>query len=136
VQAARERTVIQPINGITTIKTPSPKHLRAGFSGFRFYKWIEAVGYILQTEPDSELEALADGAIDLISSAQEADGYINTHYTINNPLKRLPTCATIMSFTASAILPEAASELLQRNGQGQAAQCRLQICRPDLQHFR
>ena len=58
------------------------------FQDSDLYKWIEAVGYILQAEPDSELEALADGAIDLICSAQEADGYINTHYTINNPAKR------------------------------------------------
>ena len=58
------------------------------FQDSDLYKWIEAVGYILLAEPDSELEALADGAIDLICSAQEADGYINTHYTINNPAKR------------------------------------------------
>lgn len=46
------------------------------------YKWLEAVGYSLATHPDPQLEELADGLIDLIGRAQQADGYINTYYTI------------------------------------------------------
>ena len=45
-------------------------------------KWLEAVAYSLAKKPNPELEAAADGAIDLIARAQCEDGYINTYYTI------------------------------------------------------
>ena len=43
-------------------------------------KWLEAVSYALATQPDAELEALADGVIDKVVSAQQPDGYLNTHF--------------------------------------------------------
>ncbi len=63
------------------------------FRGFVFQdsdlaKWIEAVGYSLAWHPDSELEKIADSAIDLICSAQQDDGYLNTYYIINGLDKR------------------------------------------------
>lgn len=57
------------------------------FQDSDFAKWIEAVGYSLQNNPDSELEKLADSAIDIVCSAQEENGYLDTFYTINNPEK-------------------------------------------------
>ena len=39
------------------------------------YKWLEAVAYSLMWHPDADLEKTADGAIDLIASAQQPDGY-------------------------------------------------------------
>lgn len=48
-------------------------------------KWIEAVSYSLATHPDPELEALLDGVIDKIVSAQQPDGYLNTHFTHAQP---------------------------------------------------
>lgn len=58
------------------------------FEGYVFQdsdlaKWLEAVGYCLSWHKDPELEALADGAIDLICLAQRADGYMDTYYIIN-----------------------------------------------------
>ena len=60
------------------------------FHGFVFQdtdlaKWLEAVAYSLSYEPNPELEALADEAIALVGRAQEADGYLNTHFTISAP---------------------------------------------------
>ncbi|MDR1704070.1 MAG: glycoside hydrolase family 127 protein [Clostridiales bacterium] len=49
------------------------------------YKWLEAVAFSLENEPDSELERLADGAIELIGAAQQPDGYVNTYYTLKEP---------------------------------------------------
>lgn len=46
-------------------------------------KWLEAVAYSLIRHPDPELEKTADGEIDLIVSAQQPDGYLNTYYIIN-----------------------------------------------------
>ncbi|UJF32132.1 glycoside hydrolase family 127 protein [Paenibacillus hexagrammi] len=50
-------------------------------------KWLEAVGYLLETDSDPELEQLADEVIDLIGRAQRADGYLNTYYTLKEPGK-------------------------------------------------
>ncbi|MCB7069773.1 glycoside hydrolase family 127 protein [Caldibacillus sp. 210928-DFI.2.22] len=51
-------------------------------------KWLEAVAYILEDEPNVELEKTADEVIDLIGRSQQPDGYINTYYTIKEPAKR------------------------------------------------
>lgn len=48
-------------------------------------KWLEAVGYLLETKPDPELEQIADEVVDLIAKAQREDGYINTYYTLKEP---------------------------------------------------
>ena len=48
-------------------------------------KWLEAVAYSLETEPDAELEALADETIDLIGRAQQPDGYLDTYFIIKEP---------------------------------------------------
>ncbi|WP_212969425.1 glycoside hydrolase family 127 protein [Paenibacillus cineris] len=63
------------------------------FAGFVFqdtdlYKWLEAVGYSLAQSPDSDLEKVADEAIDLIGAAQQEDGYLNTYFTIDKLDKR------------------------------------------------
>ncbi len=52
------------------------------------YKWLEAVAYSLMAHPDAELEKLADETIDLICSAQQPDGYLDTYYIINGLDKR------------------------------------------------
>ena len=55
------------------------------FQDSDLYKWLECVAFCLETNPDPELEALADNTISLIGSAQSSDGYINTYYTIKEP---------------------------------------------------
>lgn len=51
-------------------------------------KWLEAVAYTLAVHPDKELEQLADEVIELIGRAQQADGYLNTYFTVNEPKLR------------------------------------------------
>ena len=51
-------------------------------------KWLEAVAYQLEAKPDAQLEATADEMIDLIGEAQEADGYLDTFYTVSQPDKK------------------------------------------------
>ncbi|MBB2183936.1 glycoside hydrolase family 127 protein [Lachnospiraceae bacterium MD1] len=54
------------------------------FQDSDFYKWIEAVGYSLTQHPDKELERIADEAIEIVSAAQQPNGYLDTYYIINN----------------------------------------------------
>ena len=51
-------------------------------------KWIEAAAFSLIHHPDPELEKTVDGAVDLIVSAQQPDGYLDTYYIINGLEKR------------------------------------------------
>ena len=50
------------------------------------YKVLEGASYVLTTQKDEELETYCDRVVDLICSAQEPDGYIQTNFTIHNPL--------------------------------------------------
>lgn len=64
-----------------------------GFYGMVFQdsdaaKWLEAVAYSLAVFPDKALEEKADRLIDIIAAAQDADGYLNTYYTIKDRDKR------------------------------------------------
>ncbi len=66
-----------------------PDHPEDRFYGYVFQdsdfsKWIEAVGYSLAQHPDQELEATADGAIDIVCAAQQENGYLGSCYIINN----------------------------------------------------
>ncbi|NLO35886.1 MAG: glycoside hydrolase family 127 protein [Clostridiaceae bacterium] len=51
-------------------------------------KWVEAASYALAAHPDPELEQRLDEVTALIASAQQADGYLNTHFTAVEPDKR------------------------------------------------
>ena len=50
------------------------------------YKVLEGASYVLTTQADASLEAYCDDVIDKICSAQEPDGYLQTNFTIHNPL--------------------------------------------------
>lgn len=51
-------------------------------------KWLEAVSYLLESQPDPELERTADELIEIIAKAQHEDGYLNTYYTLKEPGRR------------------------------------------------
>jgi DUF1680 family protein len=51
-------------------------------------KWLEAAAYSLTTHPDPALAALVDQVTDKIISAQQPDGYLNTHFTVAQPEMR------------------------------------------------
>ncbi|MEF2965018.1 beta-L-arabinofuranosidase domain-containing protein [Paenibacillus sp. M1] len=51
-------------------------------------KWLEAVAYMLESDPDPALEEIADGMIDIIAMAQQEDGYLNTYFTVKEPGQR------------------------------------------------
>ena len=50
------------------------------------YKVLEGASYLLKVQKDEELETYCDGVIKKICSAQEPDGYLQTNFTIHNPL--------------------------------------------------
>ncbi|WP_261805897.1 glycoside hydrolase family 127 protein [Lapidilactobacillus luobeiensis] len=63
------------------------------FYGFWFqdsdvYKWLEAVAYALRYQPDQQLQQIADDLVDLISQAQEPDGYLDTFFQLQAPQEK------------------------------------------------
>lgn len=55
------------------------------FSDSDVYKWLEAIAWEIGREPSGELEALARETIDLVASAQEPDGYLNSYGQVADP---------------------------------------------------
>lgn len=51
-------------------------------------KWLEGAAYSLAQNPDAALESRCDEIIELIGQAQQADGYLNTYFTVKEPDKR------------------------------------------------
>ncbi|WP_319415234.1 beta-L-arabinofuranosidase domain-containing protein [Marispirochaeta aestuarii] len=60
----------------------------AVFQDSDVYKWLEAVSYSIESGKGSAFVPLAEQAIDLITRAQQPDGYLNTYYTLVKPRER------------------------------------------------
>lgn len=58
------------------------------FSDTDLYKWLETLAYCLDRGEATEFEVHADEMVDLISRAQEPDGYINTYFSVNCPERK------------------------------------------------
>jgi uncharacterized protein len=69
-------------------KLESGKHEGALYNDSDVYKVLEGIGYTLSSKRDPELERRTDAIIDKIAAAQQADGYLNTYYTLVEPLNR------------------------------------------------
>ena len=59
------------------------------YSDSDVYKWLEAVGFALQTESRPELRAQADSIIKEVVAAQQPDGYLNTYYVREHADQRM-----------------------------------------------
>lgn len=51
-------------------------------------KWMEAVAFSLAAGPNPKLENIMDEMVDLLSHAQEADGYMDTYFMLKEPEKK------------------------------------------------
>jgi DUF1680 family protein len=63
------------------------------FQGYRFqdsdlYKQLEAVAWEQGREPSEELAQFVSDAAEVLTKAQEADGYLNSHYQMVKPDKK------------------------------------------------
>jgi DUF1680 family protein len=59
------------------------------YSDSDIYKWLEAVGFALQSSDNPQLRAHADAVIKDVVAAQRPDGYLNTYYASENLEKRM-----------------------------------------------
>jgi DUF1680 family protein len=59
------------------------------YSDSDIYKWLEAVGFTLQTADNPELRAQANAFIKDIVAAQQSDGYLNTYFVDSKAADRM-----------------------------------------------
>jgi uncharacterized protein len=79
-------------------------------------KWIEATSYSLASHPDGDLDALLDEVIALIASAQEADGYLNTYFSVVEPEGKFTDLRDAHELYCAGHLIEAAVAHFQATG--------------------
>lgn len=80
------------------------------------YKWLETLAYCLEAGRARELEATADGLIDLLARAQAPDGYLNTYYMIEHPDQRWTNLAEGHELYGAGHLMEAAAAYYTATG--------------------
>lgn len=90
-EGAEKSHVVQ--NFVNAASALNGEDVGDGFYGMVFQdsdaaKWLEAVAFSLALFPDPELEKTADELIEIISAAQDKDGYLNTYFTIKDRDKR------------------------------------------------
>lgn len=90
-------------------------------------KWMEAVGYSLSSGRNQELEALADGVVDLLAEAQQPDGYMDTYFIIREPDKKWKDlCEGHELYTAGHMM-EAAVAYYNATGKRKFLDCVLKL---------
>jgi len=111
-------------------ENPEEKFYGFVFQDSDFAKWIEAVGYMLQQFPDPELEKTADEAIEIVCSAQQPDGYLDTFYIINDISKRFTNLRDHHELYCLGHLIEGAVAYYQATGKNRLldAACRYAEC--------
>ena len=101
------------MNFVNAAKALKGEKTEDGFFGMVFqdsdaYKWLEAAAYSLVNYPDEELEKQADEMVDLISAAQDTDGYLQTYFTIKDREKRWTNLQEAHELYCSGHMMEAA----------------------------
>lgn len=79
-------------------------------------KWIEAASYSLVACPNAELEKTIDELIDIIVSAQDTDGYLDTYFTIKDKDKRWQNLMEAHELYCSGHMMEAACAYYNATG--------------------
>lgn len=111
-----------------------------GFYGMVFQdsdaaKWIEAAAYSLVIFPDEDLEKKVDELILKIEAAQDADGYLNTYYTIKDKEKRWTNLLEGHELYCSGHMMEAAVAYYEATGKDRLLKVMQKNAAHIYQHF-
>lgn len=82
-------------------------------------KWLEAAAYSLLIKPDAALEQRIGELCGLIAEAQEADGYLNTHFTLGDPSRKFANLLEGHELYCAGHMTEAAVALFEATGSKQ-----------------
>ncbi len=95
--------------------------LQGEHGGFVFqdsdlYKWLEAVGNMLQGRKAPDIEEKADWIIGLMEKAQQPDGYLNTYFQLKEPDKKWTNILECHELYCGGHLMEAAAAYTKGTG--------------------
>ncbi len=79
-------------------------------------KWLEAACYSLARHPDPKLASLVEKTVDLVLSAQQKDGYLNTYFIAKEPKMRWKNLRDNHELYCAGHLMEAAAAHFQTTG--------------------
>ena len=105
------------------------------FQDTDFSKWIEAVGYSLTNHPDPDLEAIADGAIDIVCAAQQEDGYLDTYYILNGMDRAFTNLKDHHELYCMGHLIEGAVSYFQATGKDKLLRAAMRFADCAVRHF-
>ncbi|MDQ0091962.1 DUF1680 family protein [Paenibacillus anaericanus] len=110
----------EPSHAITNFKIAAGE-AQGEFYGMVFQdsdvaKWLEAVAYLLETQSDPDLEQIADEVIEIITKAQQPDGYLNTYFTLKEPGNRWTNLAECHELYCAGHMIEAGVAYYQATG--------------------
>jgi uncharacterized protein len=97
-------------------------------------KWLEAAGNVLRgssAKENRELRAWVDEAVDLISRAQQPDGYVNTYFTVKDPAGKWKNLREAHEMYCAGHLIEAGVSLYRGDGNQKI----LDVCRRLADHL-
>lgn len=89
-------------------------------------KVLEGMAASLMVHPDPELEKQLNDLVDLVISAQQPDGYLNTHFTVVEPEKRWTSLNVCHELYCAGHLMEAAVAHYEATGKRNFLDC---MCR-------
>ncbi len=98
-------------------------------------KWLEAVAYVLVLFPDRKLEKRADEIINLIGEAQQADGYLNTYFTLNEDKIRFSNLHEAHELYCAGHMMEAAVAYYESTGKKKLLSIMLDMTDCIYRHF-
>ena len=87
------------------------------FNDSDVHKLVEAASYTLQTHPNPAWEAELDDVIDTIAKSQQADGYLNSYFTLVEPQKRWQNLGMMHELYCAGHLFEAGVAHYQATGE-------------------
>lgn len=92
---------------------PNPPHI---FWDSDLAKWLEAAALSLADSPDPALESRVREIASLVASAQQPDGYLNTHFTLVEPDKRFTNLRDCHELYCAGHIFEAAAAVAGATG--------------------
>lgn len=99
-------------------------------------KWLEAAAYSLYLKPDPALEKRVDEIVALIARAQQADGYLNTYFTVKEPEKRWTNLLECHELYCAGHFLEAAAAMAQVLGKKELLQIGIRLADHIVERFR
>jgi uncharacterized protein len=99
-----------------SFQRPLPAPIVLIFGDSDVAKSVEAASLSLATHPDPALETLVNQVADKIIQAQQADGYLNTHFTVADPKMRWKNLRDWHEMYCAGHLMEAAVAHYQATG--------------------